>query len=155
MKKILRLYSKIIKLSDISLSPALDLSIRLYMANIFFTSGWLKLQSYLNGNWDEVVTAFTEYHPIPGVSGEIASIFGTGGEIILPALLALGLLTRIGAGGLLMMTIVIQFLVPADYGVANDDHYFWMLLLAVPMLKGGGMFSADFVIQKIIRKKTS
>lgn len=153
MKAVCSLYKKIIKLSDLTLVPLVDLGIRLYMANIFWVSGKLKLDSYLNGQWDDVVTAFTEYHPIPGVPGEIAAIAGTAGEVALPILLAFGFLTRIGAGGLLVMTIVIQFLVPADYGVANSDHYMWMLLLAVPLVRGGGKLSADFLLCKFFCKK--
>ncbi len=153
MKQLCNLYSKIIKLSNKTLSPLLDLSIRLFMANIFFTSGKLRLNDYLNGQWDSQITAFTEYHPIPGIPGDIAAIAGTLGEITLPVLLAFGLFTRFGAAGLLIMTLSIQFLVPADYGVANDDHYMWMMLLAVPMLKGGGTLSADFILCKFLCKK--
>lgn len=153
MKPLLNLYSRVINISNVTLSPALDVAIRLYIANIFFKSGKLRLDSYLNGQWHEQVTAFTDYHPIPGVPGEIAAVMGTGGEIILPILLALGLFTRIGAGGLLIMTLTIQYLVPADYGVANNEHYYWMLLLAVPMLKGGGLFSIDGLFQKFMCKK--
>ncbi|MGH1402634.1 MAG: DoxX family protein [Alphaproteobacteria bacterium] len=152
MKKICALYSQVISLSNITLSPLLDLAIRLYMAYIFFQSGWTRFQAYLDGQWEDQVYAFTEYHPIPGVPGDIAAILGTGGEVILPILLALGLFTRIGAGGLLIMTLVIQFLVQGE-NIANDDHYFWMLLLAVPMLKGGGMISVDFLAQKFLLKK--
>ncbi len=154
MKSLCNLYCKLIHVSNVTLSPLLDLGIRLYMANIFFTSGRLRLNDYLNGQWGNQVTAFTEYHPIPGVPAEIAAIGGTTGELVLPVLLGLGLFTRFGAAGLLLMTLVIQFVVPADYGVANNDHYMWMLLLAVPMLKGGGMLSLDYALTKwCCRKK--
>lgn len=157
MKKIITtlcpIYSKLIKTSDKVLSPLLDLGIRLFMANIFFTSGKLRLNDYLNGQWSNQVTAFTDYHPIPGIPGDIAAVAGTGGELILSILLAFGLFTRFGAAGLLVMTISIQFLVPAEYEIANPDHYMWMLLLAVPMLKGGGILSADFVLCKFFCKK--
>ena len=155
MKKLCGLYGKLIKISNVTLSPLLDLGIRLFMANIFFKSGQLRLNDYLNGQWNNQITAFTDYHPIPGVPADIAAIAGTFGEVTLPFLLALGFLTRIGAGGLLIMTLSIQFLVPAEYGVANPDHYMWMLLLAVPLIKGGGMLSADFFIGKIFCKKCS
>lgn len=155
MKSLCRLYGKIIKLSDVTLSPLLDLAIRLYMANIFFKSGWLRLQDFLNGQWQNQVTAFTEYHPIPGVPGDIAAVAGTFGEVTLPVLLALGLLTRVGAGGLLIMTLIIQFIVPQEYGVSNPDHYMWMLLLAVPLIRGGGMLSVDYVFRKFFCKKCS
>ncbi len=151
--KFCSLYGRLIKLSNMTLSPLVDLGIRLYMANIFFKSGWLRLQDYLNGQWQNQIVAFTDYHPIPGVPGDIAAVAGTIGEVTLPVLLALGFLTRIGAGGLLIMTFVIQFLVPEDYGVSNPDHYMWMLLLAVPMVKGGGLISVDFIFQKFFCKK--
>ncbi len=138
-----------------TLSPLLDLGIRLFMAYLFLKSGWLRLQDYLNGQWENQIVAFTEYHPIPGISGDIAAVAGTVGEIVLPVLLALGLFTRFGAGGLLIMTMVIQFLVPAEYGVSNDDHYMWMLLLAVPLVKGGGVLSLDFILCKLFCKKKS
>lgn len=155
MKQLCTLYSKIIKISNKTLSPVLDLGIRLFMANIFFTSGKLRLNDYLNGQWDNQITAFTDYHPIPGIPGDIAAIAGTTGEIVLPILLAFGLFTRFGAAGLLIMTMSIQFLVPAEYDIANDDHYMWMLLLAVPMLKGSGMLSMDFVLCKFLCKKST
>lgn len=147
------LYSKLIKLSDMTLNPLLNLAIRVHMALIFWKSGVLKYESWQNDQWEDVVEAFTDYHPIPGVDPNLAAIGGTVGELVLPAMLALGLFTRIGAGGLLVMTLVIQYLVPADYGVANPQHYFWMLLLAVPMLQGGGILSVDGLFQKFMCKK--
>ena len=146
MKLLCPLYFKAIKLSNITPSPLLDLAIRLFMANIFFKSGWLRLQDFLNGTWENQIVAFTDYHPLPGIPPEIAAIAGTGAEIILPVLLVLGSLTRFSAAGLLIMTLSLQFLVPAEYGIANDDHYMWMMLLAVPMLKGAGIFSIDSLI---------
>lgn len=140
------------KLANKSLSPLLDLTIRLYMANIFFTSGRLKLDNFLNDDWGSTVFLFEEIHPIPGIPAEIAAIMGTGAEVALPVLLAVGLFGRFAAGGLLLMAAVIQFLVPADYDVANPEHYLWMLLLAVPFIKGPGAISLDYLLLKAIRK---
>lgn len=153
MNAILNLYGKLITLSNMTLSPLLNLGIRLFMANIFFKSGLTRYSDYANGTWGNQIEAFTDYHPIPGVPGDIAAIAGTGGELILPILLAFGLFTRLGAAGLLVMTIVIEFIVPPEYGLSNPDHYMWMLLLAVPMLKGGGQLSLDFLAQKFLFKK--
>ena len=153
MKQLCSLYSRIINASNKTLSPLLDLGIRLFMANIFFTSGKLRLNDYLDGQWNNQITAFTDYHPIPGIPADIAAIAGTAGEIMLPVLLAFGLFTRFGAAGLLVMTLSIQFLVPAEYGIANEDHYMWIMLLAVPLLKGGGVISVDFMLCKLFFKK--
>ncbi len=149
----LTLYSKLIRLSNRTLVPLLNLAIRLYMANIFWKSGYLKYESYANGQWEDVVEAFTEYHPIPGVDPQLAAIGGTIGELVLPIMLALGIFTRFGAAGLLVMTLVIQFVVPAEYEVHNPQHYFWMLLLAVPMLHGGRILSVDGLARRFIFKR--
>lgn len=133
-------------------SPVIDLAIRLYMAGIFFKSGWLKFQSFLNGDWASTVFLFREAHPLPGIPAEIAAIMGTGGEIVFSVLLALGLFARLGAAGLLAMTFAIQFLVPEDYGILSPVHYLWMLLLAVPFIKGPGPLSVDRFLLKWLRK---
>ena len=133
-------------------SPALDLVIRLFMANIFFTSGWAKYKNFLNGDWASTVYLFTDIHPLPGVPPQYAAIAGTGGEIVFSVLLALGLFGRLGAAGLLVMTAVIQFVSPAEYGLANVDHYMWMMLLGVIFIKGPGAFSADYLIGRALDK---
>ncbi|HBR69354.1 MAG TPA: hypothetical protein DEA55_08280 [Rhodospirillaceae bacterium] len=134
------------------LSPLLVLGIRLFMADIFFTSGLIKFKSFLNGQWDTTVYLFRDVHPLPGIPAELAAIGGTGGELVLPILLALGLFGRAGAAGLLVMTAVIQFAIPAEYGLMNADHYLWMMLLAVPLVMGPGKFSLDHLLLKFIRK---
>lgn len=148
------LYAQLIAFSDMALKPILNLSIRIYMALIFWKSGKLRYDDWVNGSWDNQVEAFTEYHPIPGVDPQLAAIGGTIGELVLPVMLAFGLFTRFGAAGLLVMTLVIQYLVPEDYGVSNPQHYFWMLLLLVPLLHGGGLLSVDGLFQRFVLKKT-
>jgi putative oxidoreductase len=137
--------------SNAWLSPLLDLLIRLYMANIFFKSGMLKFKNFLNDDWGSTVYLFQDVHPLPGIPAELAATFGTAGELILPVLLALGLFGRVGALGLLVMTAVIQFIVPAEYGIMSEMHYLWMMLLGVIVLKGPGKFSLDALIAKFIR----
>lgn len=154
LHKIDNLIDPLRKTARLFLSPLLDLAIRLYMADIFFKSGYLKLESYLNDNWSSTVFLFEEVHPLPYVSLDLAAIAGTAGEIILPVLLALGLFGRLGAGGLLIMTAVIEFGVPAEYGISNAQHYLWMLLLAVPLIKGPGILSLDALIRKFILRRT-
>lgn len=139
-------------IADQYAAPLLLLAIRLYMAELFFQSGWGKFKNFLNNDWGATVFLFQEVHPLPGIPAEIAAVLGTGAELILPVLLAFGLFARLGAAGLLVMTMAIQFLVPADYGIANPIHYMWMLLLAVPLIKGPGPLSLDHLIIKNLRK---
>ncbi len=143
------------KLTSCILSPALDLSIRIYMAQIFFVSGQLKLNNYLNDDWGSTLFLFQEIHPVPGISAEYAAIGATAGELILPILLVLGLFGRFAAAGLIVMTMVIQFAVPADYGLRSDHHYLWMMLLAVPLINGPGLISLDALIRKFLNKSNA
>lgn len=125
------------------MSPVLDLAIRLYMAKIFFVSGLGKLSSALNDDWESTLFLFEEVHPVPGIDPALASVMATGAEVILPILLGVGLLSRFAGAGLLAMTMVIQYLVPEEYGIQNVQHYFWMFLLAVIVTKGPGALSLD------------
>lgn len=151
--KICSFYHRLTVLSDRFLSPLLDLAIRVWMALIFFPSGWSKFMNYVNGDWGTTVFLFKDVHPIPGVPPEVAAVMGTAGEVVLSVLLALGLAGRFAAGGLLVMTIVIQFLVPAEYELMDSMHYLWMLLLAVPLIKGPGVLSVDYLIYRFFLKK--
>lgn len=153
-QKIDDLINPLRNISSKFLMPVLDLVIRLWMANIFFKSGWSKFENYLNGNWDTTISLFTDAHVVPGIPPEIAAIAGTGGEIILSTLLVIGLFTRFGAAGLFVMTLTIQYLVTDGFGdsLANPDHYFWMLLLLIPLIKGPGILSIDHWLVKLIRK---
>ncbi len=140
-------------IADKYLYALLDFAIRLYMADIFFRSGWLKLNNYLNGDWGSTLFLFQEIHPVPFIPAELAAIGATAGELIFPVLLVFGLFGRIGAFGLLATTMVIEFGVPAEYGIQNAKHYVWMMLLAVPLLKGPGMISLDYVFRRLVLKK--
>jgi putative oxidoreductase len=131
------------RMCELWLSPLLDLFIRLYMARIFFTSGRLKLGNLLDGHWETTVALFRDIHPVPGLPAEIAAALGTAGELGLSVLLAIGLLGRFAAAGLFVMTCVIQFAVPEEYGVASAENYYWMMLLSVIAIKGPGRFSLD------------
>jgi putative oxidoreductase len=139
-------------LSDKIFSPLLDLGIRLFMANVFFASGLIKFKTLLNDDFGSTIFLFEEVHPVPFISAELASYGATFGEILLPILLAFGLFGRFAAGGLLVMTLVIQYGIPAEYGMQNSQHYFWMLLLMVPLFKGAGTLSLDTLALKFIRK---
>ena len=76
---------------------------------------------------------------------EIPAYMATVGELVLPVLLFIGLLTRLGAAGLLVMTIVIQFFVP---GFDDIQHYLWMIILAMLIGHGGNKASLDYWLIK-------
>lgn len=148
--KINTIFEPLRKCADRIFSPFLDLTIRLFMANIFFKSGWLKFKNFLNDDWESTIYLFQDIHPVPGIPAELAATMATGGEIGLSILLALGLFGRLGAAGLITMTAIIQFAVPASYEIANPHHYMWMLLLAIILVKGPGSISIDHMIRRWI-----
>jgi len=146
--KLLSLYDSVaIRLEKYG-APLLILTIRLFMANIFFTSGWLKFGNYLNGNWATTVYLFAEEYKTPLLPPEVAAVMGTAGELGFSVLLVLGLFARFGALGLIFMTAVIQFTYAYE-----TIHYLWALLLAVILVQGAGSISLDYILKNRFRSQ--
>ena len=143
------------KLAATAFMPLLDLVIRLHMAKIFLVSGWQKFKSFLDDDWASTIFLFEDVHAIPGVPAEIAAVLGTGGELVLGGLLVAGLFTRFAGIGLIIMTLMIEFVVVSSFGdsFSNSDHYFWMLLLAVPVIYGPQKLSVDWWLLKGLRNQ--
>ncbi len=130
------------------IEPLFNLGVRVWIGKIFFDSGWLRVNT-----WEKQAGLFTDIHPIPGIPGTIAAIVTTAGEIILPALLVLGLFTRVPALGLLLMAAVIEFVAARtpqgiENGLSNPQHVLWMLLCLYLVIRGGGPLSADGFIKR-------
>ena len=120
------------------LSPAVLLAFRLWIANIFWSSGILKV-----ANWDNTLTLFMYEHPVPFLPVPVAAVLGTFFEIVCPVMIAVGLATRLATLPLIAMTLVINF----TYLEATE-HYYWLLLLASLLVHGAGALSLDHLIVK-------
>jgi putative oxidoreductase len=126
------------------LAPALFLAIRLWMAQIFFQSGLLKLQ-----NLSGAIFLFSDVHPVPFLPPWLAAYLATTVELVCPVLLVLGLAARLAALPMLVMTLVIQFVVgAADPAFYLTEHYYWMFLLAVIITRGPGPLSIDHLLAR-------
>jgi putative oxidoreductase len=128
----------------------LALIIRLYMANIFFKSGWLKFEDLINHQWAHTVGIFRDVTPVPYLPAELAAPLAMAGELGLSALLALGLFARFGAFGLLVMTCIIEWSFQVndpDY-TTNPQHPLWAMLFAVIAIKGAGKWSVDGFLKR-------
>jgi putative oxidoreductase len=77
---------------------------------------------------------------------EITGLLATYGEHSLSILVFLGLATRLGAAGLLVMTLVIQFFVYPE--AWWPVHSLWVALAGVLIVRGGGLFSIDHMLVK-------
>ncbi len=120
------------------LSPLLDLGVRLYLANIFWKSGLNKLQS-----WDTTVALFENEYQVPLLSPYAAALLGTGAELVLPVLLAAGLAGRLAALALFVFNIVAVISYPDLSEAGLKDHFYWGILLLVPLFHGPGKLSLD------------
>ncbi len=91
-------------------------------------------------------------------------LFGTYAEFILPAMIALGLFTRLASVGMIGFIVMMSFVDiyghNADektigamfdrfpYGLIMDQRLMWVFLLLVLVIKGGGPISLDYILAK-------
>lgn len=129
-------------------APLIDLAIRMYVAEVFFRSGLLKI-----GNWEGTLYLFANEYHVPLLPPVAAAWVGTFTELFFPVLLAIGLATRFSA---LSLSIFNAIAVVSFWHVLNGNeaalmsHVYWGLLLTVTLLHGPGALSADrFVLPKL------
>jgi putative oxidoreductase len=124
----------------------LDLGIRLYMADVFFRSGLVKIR-----NWDGTLYLFENEYRVPLLPPELAAWLGTFGELLFPPLLALGLAARFAALSLSavnLVAVVSFWHVLAENEAARMSHVYWALLLLVTLCHGPGKISFDHWIRR-------
>lgn len=123
------------------LQPLAALLARLYVAQAFFLSGLTKLR-----DWETTLFLFTDEYKVPVLSPAVAAVMGTGGELVLPVLLALGLGGRFAALGLSVMNVVAVISLSEIAPAALQQHVFWGALLAGVAIYGPGSWSLDRVL---------
>jgi putative oxidoreductase len=133
----------------------LDLAIRVYVAQVFFRSGLLKI-----GNWEGTLYLFENEYRVPLLPPEAAAWVGTFAELFFPVFLALGLAARFAATALFVFNIVavVSFWhVLSENQAALNSHWYWGVLLAVTLLHGPGKLSLDHWIWKplVLRKSAA
>lgn len=116
---------------------------RLGVAGVFFLSARTKVDGLITLR-EETFTLFTYEYNVPLLPPEIAAYLATYAEHALSIALALGLLTRLSALGLLFMTLVIQLFVYPD---AWPTHLVWAGPLVYLLGRGGGALSLDRLLR--------
>lgn len=124
------------------IGPAYQLFIRLWMAEIFWSSGLTKVAS-----WQTTVLLFADEYRVPLLPPEWAAALATTTELSAPVLLAAGLFTRAATLPLLAMTLVIQL----TY-LDKPEHFLWMMMLGQILLRGPGPLSLDHAIWRRLAK---
>jgi putative oxidoreductase len=118
-------------------SPAL-LAARVYVAWVFFASGLTKIR-----DWETTLALFTDEYRVPLLSPSVAAFMGTAGELILPALLVLGLATRFSALGLSVVNAVAVIALQEIAPAALQQHILWGSLLLGVAVFGGGAWALE------------
>lgn len=115
------------------------LAVRFGIAGVFFLSGRTKVDGLLSLR-DSTFYLFAEEYRVPLIPSELAAHLATYAEHLFPLLIVLGLFTRLSAGALLAMTVVIQVFV---YPGAWATHLSWAGLLLYLVRYGAGPLSLD------------
>lgn len=152
------------------LEPVALLLLRLVGAKVFLDSGLTKWDGFFQFNIDKYDLFLYEFFcpdPVrPGalllcdpetldyeegasIISVIESLALMAGvvEVILPLLLIFGLLTRLGALGLLAMTLFIQLAVFPTWGHWWNPAVWWAVVMFTLIAKGPGIYSLDRLLK--------
>lgn len=125
--------------------------LRIALAVPFFKSGLTKWEGFLSLSpaaeflfEDEFkLHIFGAVYGLPAAA--VLAFFDGVAEIVLPVLLVVGLATRFSALGLLVMTGVIQLVVPEGWA---NFHLPWAALAVAIIALGPGPLSLDYMIER-------
>jgi putative oxidoreductase len=145
--RLTRLHAALGRLLD-KLQPLALLAARLYIAYVFCRSGWSKLT-----NWQSTLDLFRDEYRVPLLPPDIAAAAGTFGELFFPALLVLGLFSRVGALGTFvvnaMAVISYSYVLFQDgFEAAIGQHVLWGTLLLGLTVFGAGRLSVDAWLER-------
>jgi putative oxidoreductase len=132
------------------LAPVVDLAVRLWVAQVFFRSGMLKLAS-----WETTQLLFANEYHVPFLPPNVAAVMGTGTELLVPVFLALGLGGRAAAFVLFVFNAIAVVSYPELEGIGLEQHYVWGLLLLVTLVHGPGRLSLDHLVGRWLRGRAS
>ena len=136
------LWQKLVTLLE-SLQPLALLAARVYVAQVFFMSGLTKLR-----DWDTTLALFADEYHVPLLPTEWAAVMSTGGELVLPVLLVLGLGGRFAALGLFVVNAVAVISLADITPAALQQHQFWGSLLLGLLLWGPGRWALDTALAR-------
>ena len=152
MKRIIALYDRGVVLAAGRIPEAIALLLlRLALAGVFWRSGQTKVVegSLLQIDPVQYDLFASEFSGLP-LDPALAVPLTTYAEHAFPLLLLFGLATRLSAGALLVMTLVIQFFVFPD--AWWPVHSLWVAMAAMLIVRGGGLFALDTVAATLRRR---
>ena len=121
----------------------IGLAARFFPAAVFWQSGQTKVTG-----WHlkpSAVALFQSEYQLPLIDPTIAAYMSAIAEHLFPALLVIGLMTRLSALALLFMTAVIEIFV---YPGAWPTHGLWATCFILIIARGPGVVSLDYFIAR-------
>ena len=140
-------YRRLVRVLE-SLIPIFDLSVRLYLAHIFWTGGMVKLSS-----WISTVMLFTMVYDVPLLPPEMAAYLATAVELGGSFLLAIGLAGRWAALSLFGLNIVASLSYGQLSEAALQESFYWGVLFLYLVLHGPGLLSVDALLRYLFRQR--
>lgn len=119
------------------------LAARFGTAGVFWRSGETKVDGWQVTEF--AIQLFRDEYKVPLLPPELAATLAATAEHLFPALLVIGLASRLSALALLGMTAVIQFFV---YPQSWPDHLVWATSFLFVFAYGPGRISLDYLIRR-------
>lgn len=140
-------YLRLVQMLEVLL-PLFDLSVRLYLAQIFWKGGIVKLSS-----WMSTVMLFTMVYDVPVLPPEIAAYLSVAVELGGSFLLAIGLAGRWAALSLFGLNIVAVLSYGQLSEAALQEAFYWGILFLYFVLHGPGLISIDALLGRLIQRR--
>jgi len=143
MNALINFYEQAVKALQQYIEPLVLLAARLWVANVFWKSGYLKVTT-----WDSTLYLFEEEYQVPLIPWELAAYLATAAELVLPIFFVFGLLTRPVAIGLFMVNMVAVISYPVLWKGGFYDHQLWGALILMNIMWGAGKISVDHLLTR-------
>jgi putative oxidoreductase len=130
------------------LQPLFALAARCYVGWQFLQSGLIKITT-----WQNTLYLYqSEYH-MPWLTPYNAAVADTAGELVFPALLIIGFLSRLSALGLIVVNAMAvvsyaQVLLAQGSEAALGRHVLWGCVLLFLVFYGPGKLSLDYFLNR-------
>jgi len=142
-----RLAGQCLRLLEQTPHSLIALAARIGTATVFWRSGESKVDGWRVT--ELTVQLFRDEYRVPILTPEIAAHLAAIAEHAFPALLIIGLASRLSALGLLFMTAVIQVFV---YPQSWPEHLTWTTSFLFLIAHGPGRLSADHLVRRALQR---